>query len=516
MYNCEMNTTPYWIDSAPLPEFPSLNGDCNADVVVVGGGITGVTTAYLLKRAGCRVILLERERCASLDTGHTTAHLTHVLDTPLHELEHNFGAGRARLAWMAARSAIDQIEANIASEGIECEFRRLSGFLHAPVNGEDGRGEFFNLKRDAELARKFGFSARFMNSVPLMKRPGVEFENQAVFHPRKYIAGLLASIPGNGSAIFEHTAVEEITERPLTVRAGRARVRCDYVVIATHTPLRGHSGMMAAIMLQTKLFLYTTYVLGARIAKGIVPDAIFWDTMDPYHYLRVDHRGDHDYIIFGGGDHKTGQATDTIAVFRRLEETLGRLLPQARVDRHWSGQVVETPDGLPYIGKTAEDQFAATGFAGQGMTFGTVGAMMATDAYLKRENPWKDLFSPARKSIRAGKLDYARENADYPFYLLRGWLGPAEEESINAVGPGEGKIIALDHHKVAAYRDHEGHVTLLSPVCTHLRCIVRWNAAETTWDCPCHGSRFKATGEVISGPAEEDLKKIPVPERVEH
>jgi len=164
MYNCEMNTTPYWIDSAPLPEFPSLNGDCNADVVVVGGGITGVTTAYLLKRAGCRVILLERERCASLDTGHTTAHLTHVLDTPLHELEHNFGAGRARLAWMAGRSAIDQIEANIASEGIECEFRRLSGFLHAPVNGEDGRGEFFNLKRDAELARKFGFSACFMNS----------------------------------------------------------------------------------------------------------------------------------------------------------------------------------------------------------------------------------------------------------------------------------------------------------------------------------------------------------------
>jgi glycine/D-amino acid oxidase-like deaminating enzyme/nitrite reductase/ring-hydroxylating ferredoxin subunit len=511
-----MNTTPYWIDSAPLPEFPSVDKDFNADVVVVGGGITGITAAYLLKRAGCRVILLERERCASLDTGHTTAHLTHVLDTPLHELEHNFGPARAQMAWKAARSAIDQIAANIEAEQIECEFRRVSGFLHAPVSGQDGRGEFWNLKRDAELAREFGFSARFMNSVPLMKRPGVEFPNQAVFHPRKYVAGLLGAIPGQGSAVFEHTAVEEISEKPLTVRAGRARIRCDYVVIATHTPLRGHSGMMAAILLQTKLFLYTTYVLGARIARGIVPDAVFWDTSDPYYYLRVDHRGDHDYVIFGGEDHKTGQETDTLAVFERLEAKLKHLLPKAEVDRRWSGQVVETPDGLPYIGRTAEDQFAATGFAGQGMAFGTVGAMMATDAYLKRDNPWTDLFAPGRKALRAGKLEYARENADYPYYLLRGWLGPADEESLNAVGPEEGKIIALDHHKVAAYRDAHGHVTLLSPVCTHLRCIVRWNSAEKTWDCPCHGSRFKATGEVIAGPAEEDLKKIPVPEHAEH
>jgi glycine/D-amino acid oxidase-like deaminating enzyme/nitrite reductase/ring-hydroxylating ferredoxin subunit len=511
-----MNTTPYWIDSAPLPEFPAVDGDCNADVVVVGGGITGVTAAYLLKRAGCRVILLERERCASLDTGHTTAHLTHVLDTPLHELEHNFGPGRAQMAWRAARSAIDQIEANIAAESIECEFRRLSGFLHAPVSGEDGKGEFWKLKRDTELANQFGFRAQFMNSVPMMKRPGVEFANQAVFHPRKYVAGLLRAIPGQGSAVFEHTAVDEISEKPLTVRAGRSRIRCDFVVIATHTPLRGHSGMMAAILLQTKLFLYTTYVLGARIASGIVPDAIFWDTSDPYYYLRVDHRGDHDYVIFGGEDHKTGQETDTVAVFERLESRLKKLLPRVEVDRRWSGQVVETPDGIPYIGKTAEDQFAATGFAGQGMAFGTVGAMMATDAYLKRDNPWKDLFAPGRKALRAGKLEYARENVDYPYYLLRGWLGPAEEESLNAVKSGEGRIIALDHHKVAAYRDEQGHVTLLSPVCTHLRCIVRWNSAEKTWDCPCHGSRYKATGEVIAGPAEEDLKKIPVPEHVTH
>jgi Rieske Fe-S protein len=294
------------------------------------------------------------------------------------------------------------------------------------------------------------------------------------------------------------------------VHAG-SRVACKYVVIATHTPLRGHSGMMAAILLQTKLYLYTSYVVGGRIPRGVVPDALFWDTSDPYYYLRVDHRDDHDYVIFGGCDHKTGQETDTVNVYLRLETMLRRLLPAVVIDRHWSGQVVETPDGLPYIGETAEDQFAATGFAGQGMTFGTLGGMMAADAFLKRGNPWTELFSPGRKAIRAGKLDYAKENADYPYYLLRGWLDRhGEEDSLNAVGRGEGKILSLDHQRVAAYRDDEGQVTLLSPVCTHLRCIVRWNGSEKTWDCPCHGSRFKATGEVIAGPAEEDLRKISV------
>lgn len=506
-----LNTTPYWIDSVSLPEFPQLERDENANVVVIGGGITGVTAAYLLKRAGCRVILLERGRCATLDSGHTTAHLTHVLDTPLHALVDTFGGDNARAAWEASKAAIDQIATNISRERIDCEFRTVPGFLHAPISGEDGGSEF--LKKDAEIADHFGFPARFVESVPLMNRPGVEFGNQALFHPRKYIGGLLRTIPGDGSAVFEHSAVEEITERPLTVRSGRARVRCDYVVIATHTPLRGHSAMMAAILLQTKLFLYTSYVVGAKIARGVVPDAMFWDTSDPYHYLRVDHHRDHDYVIFGGCDHKTGQETDTLSVYRELERVLKTLLPDTVADRHWSGQVVETPDGLPYIGETAENQFAATGFSGTGMTFGTLGGMMAADAYLERDNPWKELFSPARKAIRSGKLDYAKENADYPYYLVRGWLSHAEDDSVQAVGRGEGKILSLDHHKVAAYRDEEGHVTLLSPVCTHLRCIVRWNAAEKTWDCPCHGSRFKATGEVIAGPAEEDLRKISVTEK---
>jgi Rieske Fe-S protein len=239
-----------------------------------------------------------------------------------------------------------------------------------------------------------------------------------------------------------------------------------------------------------------------------LPEALFWDTGTPYHYLRVDHRRGFDYAIFGGQDHKTGQETDTEAAYDRLQRELLKLLPKATPDRRWSGQVVETNDGLPFIGETAEGQFIATGFAGNGMTFGTLSAMMATDAVLGRKNPWAELFAPQRKKLLGGTWNYLKENKDYPYYLLRNWIGGAEGKSIKALKRNHGKILNLDGRKVAAYRDEHGHVTLCSPVCTHLKCIVAWNEAEQTWDCPCHGSRFKPTGEVMSGPAERDLEKI--------
>jgi Rieske Fe-S protein len=218
-----------------------------------------------------------------------------------------------------------------------------------------------------------------------------------------------------------------------------------------------------------------------------------------------------DYAIFGGQDHKTGQETDTASAYQRLEEALRKIFPEAELDHRWSGQVIETPDGLPYMGETASRQFAATGFGGNGMTFGTLGAMMAVDAFLKRKNPWSDLFAIDRKEFKAA-WDYLKENKDYPYYFVRDWVGGTEGKSLSALKRNEGKILRLAGRKVAAFRDEHGKVSLCSPVCTHLKCIVAWNNAEKTWDCPCHGSRFKATGEVIAGPAEEDLEKLPLPE----
>jgi Rieske Fe-S protein len=227
--------------------------------------------------------------------------------------------------------------------------------------------------------------------------------------------------------------------------------------------------------------------------------------MDPYHYLRVEPCEGHDYAIFGGADHKTGQETDARACWDALEKTLRGLLPTFELTDRWSGQVVETNDGLPYIGETSPRQFVATGFAGNGMTFGTISAMMARDAVLDRGNPWREIFDPQRKNVRAGAWDYLKENKDYAYYMLRDRVFAKHATSINTVRPGQGKVLYLDDARVAVYRDSKGVVTMCSAACTHMDCEVHFNAAETSWDCPCHGSRFRTDGSIISGPAERPL-----------
>ena len=255
----------------------------------------------------------------------------------------------------------------------------------------------------------------------------------------------------------------------------------------------------------SKLALYTSYVLGAECRTGTLPEALFWDTSNPYYYLRVDRRAKHDYVIFGGNDCKTGQERDARQVFKQLEKQLRQLLPEAKVHHRWLGQVVETNDGLPFIGENAGQQFIATGFCGNGFTLGTLSALMARDRYLGRQNPWFELFAVNRRKFHGGTWRYLKENLDYPYYLLRDRLRGAEGKSLASLKRGEGKILKLRGKKVAAYRDSAGKVILRSPVCTHLGCIVRWNAADRTWDCPCHGSRFETSGEVLSGPAESPL-----------
>ena len=505
-----MDTTSHWIATAPLPRFPRLEQSVHVDVVVVGGGITGITTAYLLKQAGRKVALLERDCCARVDTGHTTAHVTAVPDRRLFEIEKQFGRDAARAVWDAGGAAIDQIVALIRAEDIACDFRWVPGYLHAPLDGASADA-VHELRREADLAREIGIAAQFLDAVPALGRPGVKFAHQALFHPRKYLAALLQKIPGGGSHVFEQSEAGEVQEEPLRVRVGEHTIHCERIVLATHNPLMCAASMAGAALFQSKLALYTSYAVGARLEPELFPEASFWDTSDPYYYLRVEQRHGFDYAIFGGEDHKTGQARDTREHYARLIRRFRDLAPKAVIDRQWSGQVIATTDGLPFIGELVENQFGATGFAGSVMTFGTLGAMMAVDWIEGRKNPWQQLFDPARKQVLGGTWSYLTENKDYPYYMLRDWLGGTEGKSLRDLKRGEGKILQLDGRKVAAYRADDGEVSLCSPVCTHLKCIVGWNEAERTWDCPCHGSRFKPTGEVISGPAEEPLAKLPAP-----
>jgi glycine/D-amino acid oxidase-like deaminating enzyme/nitrite reductase/ring-hydroxylating ferredoxin subunit len=499
-----VETLPYWTDSASHPTYPKIERDLDVDVVVVGGGIAGLTTAYLLASTGRAVALLERGRCAEVDTGHTTAHLTMVTDAPLIDLAERFGRTHAQAVWDAGLAGIAQIESIVAEHRIDCDFEWVDGYLHAPA-GRVGGLDAERFANEAALASELGFDATFAHDVPLVEGPGIRYERQARFHPRKYLAGLARAICQKGGTIYEHSGADEFYRSPLCVKANGHVVRCRDIAIATHNPLIGLADAATATVFQTKLALYTSYVVAAHVPRGSVPDALFWDTADPYQYMRLDSRSERDLVILGGEDHKTGQVSDTNACYERLERALAERVAGASPAYRWSGQVIETPDGLPYIGRMADHQYAATGFAGNGMTFGTVAALVIADAIQGRRNPWAGLFHPSRSALRHGLWDYLKENADYPYYMIRDRFAGAESRSFRSIKRGEGKIVDDRGTKVAVYRDETGALSILSATCTHMGCLVGWNAAERTWDCPCHGSRFKPTGEVISGPAQSPL-----------
>jgi glycine/D-amino acid oxidase-like deaminating enzyme/nitrite reductase/ring-hydroxylating ferredoxin subunit len=492
--------------SVSIPHFDQLKRSARFDVVVVGGGITGLSAAWFLKQAGKSVAVIERNRIGSGDTGCTSGHLTMVTDIRLTELVKLFGENQARLVWDAGAAAINSIEAIVDEHKLDCQFRRVPGFLHAAIGSSKNQSR--TLREEAELAQHLGLDVDFVESVPLVGKPGYRVADQAKFHPLAYLAGLARLIPGRGSAIFTSTEATEVEDEPLVVKCGKARIECDYLVIATHVPLIGKARLIDASMLQMKLASYSSYIVGAKVPRNALPEVCLWDTSDPYYYLRVDRGARDDYVIFGGEDHKTGQQCDTNENFSRLFGVLKQLVPKAVVDRRWSGQVIQTTDGLPFIGEIAERQFIATGFAGNGLTFGTLAGLMARDAMLKQENPWRELFAVGRKKIRGGTWDFVKENIDYPYYYVKDRLALAQGKSTREVKRGQGKILKLQGQQVACSRDDHGTLQRISAVCTHLGCLVRWNPAERTWDCPCHGSRFKPDGEVLAGPAETPLEKV--------
>lgn len=500
-----MNTTSYWLDGEGGGNWPQLEEDITTEVLVIGGGITGITAAWLLANQGTDVVLIDREAFATRDTGHTTAHLTYMTDTRLSDLVATFGRNDAFLAWRAGLEAMELIRRTVGDQEIDCELKVVPGYLVAAA-GTDAQEERARLQEEAELARHGGFPVNLVEAAPVTRRPGILFPDQMEFHPLLYLRGLLEAAVKKGARVFSNTEAGTFDEKEGRVKAGEHWIRCRKVVIATHVPLQGNAGTVGAAMFQTKLALYSTYAIGARIPGDQVGEVIWSDTADPFLYLRMHRQGDSGYAILGGEDHKTGEIVETEERYRRLEGTLARMIPEAVVTHHWSGQVVETVDGLPYIGPSDDWQFIATGFSGNGMTFGTLAGMMATEWVQGRATPWDELLSPGRKasaSVRA----YLRENSSFPVRLIGDRLKIRKGDP-EALAVGEGKVMMHEGHCTAASRDAAGEIHLCSATCPHLGCIVAWNTAESTWDCPCHGSRFTAEGRVIAGPAESDLKSL--------
>ncbi len=496
-------STSLWMATASVPEQPALTEDLKTDVCVVGAGIAGMTTAYLLTRAGKSVVVLDDGPVGAGQTQRTTAHLSNALDDRYFRIEWLHGTEGARLAAESHTAAIDRIEAAAREEGIACDFERLDGYLFLPPGGSPDV-----LDRELEAARRAGLTGvERLPRAPLDgfdTGPCLRFPRQGQFHPLKYLAGLAEAIRRGGGRLFSGAHAEAITggaPARVRVRGGRV-VTAGAVVVATNTPVNDR------VAIHTKQAPYLTYVIGARVPHGSVPRALYWDTLDPYHYVRLQPgSGAEDVLIVGGEDHKTGQADDQASRHARLEAWARERFPMlGAVEFRWSGQVLETIDGLAFIGRNPGDEpnvFVATGDSGMGMTHGTIAGLLLTDLILGRENPWAALYDPARKTLRAAG-EFARENLNV-LGQYGDWLTGGEVTSPDDIAPGKGAVIRRGLTKVAAYRDEQDVVHERSAVCTHLGCIVGWNDAEKTWDCPCHGSRFDPLGRVLNGPANRDL-----------
>lgn len=499
MHTDNGQTRSVWMTTADTAPAPALTMDTTADVCVVGAGIAGLTTAYLLARAGHRVVVLDDGPVAGGETCRTTAHISNALDDRYVELEKLFGEDGARLAAASHTAAIDTIEDIARAERIDCDFERVDGYLYAPP-GEDRD----LLARELAAGRRAGLDLTMVERAPVDgfdTGACIRFPNQGQFHPVRYMRGLADAFERAGGRLFGHTHAHRIeggAAARVEASSGHAVSASRAVVVATNSPVND------LVAIHTKQAGYRTYVIGARVPQGRIPHVLLWDTLDPYHYVRLQPLDDsYDVLIVGGEDHKTGQADDMDARYARLETwTRERFPATERVEYRWSGQVMEPVDGLAFIGRNpldADNVFVATGDSGNGITHGTIAGLLLTDLISGRENPWAGIYDPSRKSLRSIKR-FAAENlnvaAQYADYLTAG-----DVSSLDRIAPGTGAVLRRGLSKVAVYRDESGALHERSAICPHLGCVVAWNSGERTWDCPCHASRFATDGHVVNGPA---------------
>ena len=494
-----------WMNVRVAPDAKPLDGDASADTVVVGSGIAGLSTAYELAARGQTVIVLDRGAIGSGMTARTTAHLTSLCDDSFDSLINKRGVDVAKQFYLSQASAIDRIEKVQANESIECDFRRLDGYLF-PALGTDPS----NLDSSLEATQKAGMPVEDTQGIPFKGLKDVRclrYPDQGAFHPLKYLRGLAAVLKKRNMRLCSETIVEEVLEGDggVTVKTQSGhRVRAGAAVIATNSPINDR------LAIHSKQAPYRTYAMAFDLPQGSLPDGLYWDTLDNYHYVRLqpkDSKSDH--LIVGGADHKSGEADDADVRFEALEAWMRNLLPTLGKETHrWSGQVLNPIDFTSFTGRNPGSSrvYVHTGDSGQGITHGVVGSLLLTGLIVDGQHPWTDIYDPARKPISAAgafiseNLTAVKNFAEY--------VAPGELKSVEELKPGCGAIVRHGLKKVAAYRDKSGSLHLHSAACTHLGCHVHWNSLEVCWDCPCHGSHFAVDGTALNGPAIAPLAKL--------
>ena len=496
--------TSYWIDSTPAEPFPGLPAATHVDVAILGGGIVGLTAATLLKEAGRTVAVLEAGRVLEGVTGNTTAKVTSQHGLIYAELQRKFGADGARTYAEANQSALRWIVDESRRRGIDCDLQSMPNYVFTQSDDE-----VQSIRDEVDAMRELGLAASFVTEtdLPFQVLAAVRLEEQAQFHPRKWLLGLAQSIPGDGSLVAEGTRVTGVQQGdPSTIETEAGTLTATDVIVATHLPILDRG------LFFTKVHPYREYVVAAPIESARAPQGMYINAEMPNRSVRATPYSDGRHLLIVGGEkHKVGTEVDTDQHYDALREWARLNFHVETFDYHWSTQDNYSVDGVPYIGRLtrgSEHVYVATGFSAWGMTGGTAAAMILSDLITGRDNPWAALFDANRLKPASSATSFLKENVKVAAHWVVDRLTPSGTDPVD-LHAGEAAVVQVGQvagRNVAVCRDAHGGLHAVSAVCTHMGCIVQWNTAEASWDCPCHGSRFDTDGAVLQGPAVDPLE----------
>lgn len=475
----------------------------SADILIVGGGITGVTTALMLQKQGKNCVIAELHNICFGTTGGTTAHINSFFDTSYNDVVSGFGKDAARTLAKAARDSINLFKQNVTDLKIDCGFEMKDGYVFAV---EQNQVDQLDKMYDASV--EIGVEVEYVDDLPVPSSfiKAIRYKNQAQIHPARYVMALAREFESRGGIIIENCKVEDVQENNgrLEVTTSTGKTAAGAVIYATHIP-------PGINLLHFRNAPYRSYALAVQLSEEKYPDGLAYDLYEPYHYYRTQEIDGKRYLIVGGEDHKTGHQENTEVCFKNLEAHARRHFKIENIASRWSSQYFESSDGLAYIGHLPGNPagvYVATGYGGNGITYSHIAAITLTDMILKGKSEFEELFKPSRVKPVAGFANFVTENADVVAEFIGKRLKIQSLDGLSDLANNEARVVNYEGKKMAAYKNENGEMHVLNPVCTHAKCIVAWNASEKSWDCPCHGARYDVDGAVLTGPARQGLEKI--------
>jgi glycine/D-amino acid oxidase-like deaminating enzyme/nitrite reductase/ring-hydroxylating ferredoxin subunit len=497
--------TSLWQDSVHNYTGKNIPGSHSYDIAIVGGGITGITTALLLQEAGKKCIVFEAQTLCYGTTSGTTAHLNTLVDTQYTTIIKNFSKEDAKRVATATREAIELVKQNIRTYSIECGFEETPGYLYSQNNEQTKE-----LQEIYEACLEVNLEVAYTDDIPVPMpfEKAIKVENQAKFNPAEYVHALAEAFENAGGVIIQHCRVQNAEgDERIHIETSTGNYDAGAIVYATHIP-------MGVNLLHLRCTPYRSYAMAVQLDnEKDYPEALAYDMYDPYHYYRTQLVNGQPYLIAGGEDHKTAHEKNTDQCFRKLEAHIRKHFPVQQIAYSWSSQFYESADGLPYIGHLPghpHQVFVATGFGGNGMTYSHVAAALLKSILLGEQNDYEQVFDPNRIKPIAGFVNFIKQNADVAKELFSRLIPADKLQSLAELAPGEGRVVRFEGETVGLYKDEHGELHAIDPVCTHLKCNVEWNSSEQSWDCPCHGARFSCDGKVLNGPADRDLALIEI------